>query len=112
MDVQRRDVATCLCVCIVLFGGQSVYRADDSPLARNHIYHACAVVTVKKRGVCPVCGYQWAVTKRGMLFRHSRLYRGKSSMCAGVGRPADIELPLSADAVVPVSGKGTERPRA
>lgn len=44
------------------------------------------------RGICPVCGFSFAITKKGILLRHhnTRL-RERSRMCLGVGRSADTD---------------------
>ncbi len=63
------------------------------------------------RGMCPVCGYSWAVTKnRGLLVRHhnSRL-RERSRLCLGVGKPC-VEAIQAADAAL-AAPPGPEKDR-
>jgi len=44
-----------------------------------------------ERGVCPVCGYKWALTKARTLVRHHIWYGKQSTPCKGSGQPVDEE---------------------
>lgn len=43
-----------------------------------------------------MCGYSWALTKRGTILRHNIWYGNRSEPCEGSGQPARDD-PQSAD---------------
>lgn len=65
-----------------------------------------------ERGICPVCGYSWAVTKHRILLRHhnDRPPYG-NRLCRGVGLKADDDPVAVAFApAAPLAPTAEEKP--
>lgn len=57
-------------------------------------------MTKPRRAKCPVCGYSWAISKKGRIYSHYLWTGDKQGKCDGSLQT--VEVGKSADAVDPV----------